>query len=59
MEDSNSNLMKDREKNLVLRSIRISKNRPIGNASLINEGTRLGTTPRFSPRQAAIHSRRK
>ena len=52
MEDSNNALMKDSEKNVVVRSNRISKNIPCKNSSSISEENRLGTTPRLLPRQA-------
>ena len=52
IEDSNSDLMKDREKNVVVRSNIISENVPSENSSFSIEETRLGTTPRLLPRQA-------
>ena len=52
MEDSDSDLMQDSEKNIVVTSNGTSKNRICKNSSFISEKARLGMTPRFLPRQA-------
>ena len=51
MKDSDRNLMKDTEKNVVVLSNRTPKYETCENGVFITEEARLGTTPRFLPRQ--------